>query len=122
TMVENETVLEEIRKLGFDGFLVEEMGEVNVATFHAGGMKSLTGNVGSWGVRAPTSQELEHIGLSVEQAVELQAQGDLRFKITTDGTLLPSSANFAFYRSWLADKWGKFEERILDEYRSLREI
>lgn len=76
--IESPQVQAAIKELGHDSFFVYENGQRNIAIYDPKAIKSLF-NTGAYGTRAVTIEEAAGRGLSVEEANEAQAAGDLSF-------------------------------------------
>jgi hypothetical protein len=79
--IEEPEVQEAIKDLGFDGFYVKEGGKKNLAVYNPNQLKSVTGNIGTYGQREPTEAEAAQFGMTKEEAKESQKRGDLRYSL-----------------------------------------
>jgi hypothetical protein len=79
--IESEDVQEAIRALDFDGFSVLEAGSKNYAVYNATNIKSVTGNIGTFGLGEVTSEQAKQFGMTAEQAKQAQEEGDIRFSL-----------------------------------------
>jgi hypothetical protein len=84
--IEEPEVQEAIRDLGFDGFYVKEGGKKNLAVYRPDQLKSVTGNIGTYGQREPTINEAKQFGLTVEEAKAAQKRGDIRYSLRNTNT------------------------------------
>ena len=81
TRIESEPVQEAIRALDFDGFSVLEAGTKNYAVYNPTNIKSVTGNIGTFGLGEVTSEQAKQFGMTAEQARQAQEEGDIRFSL-----------------------------------------
>jgi hypothetical protein len=79
--IESEEVQEAIRALDFDGFSVLEAGSKNYAVYNPTNIKSVTGNIGTFGLGEVTSEQAKQFGMTAEQAKQAQEEGDIRFSL-----------------------------------------
>ena len=79
--IESEPVQEAIRALGFDGFSVLEAGTKNYAVYNPTQIKSVTGNIGTWGLGEVTTEQAQRFGMTAAQAKQAQEEGDIRFSL-----------------------------------------
>jgi len=79
--IEEPEVQEAIQDLGFDGFYVREGGKKNLAVYRPDQLKSVTGNIGTYGQREPTETEAAQFGMTKEEAKAAQKRGDLRYSL-----------------------------------------
>jgi hypothetical protein len=79
--IESEDVQEAIRALDFDGFSVLEAGSKNYAVYNPTNIKSVTGNIGTFGLGEVTSEQAKQFGMTAEQAKQAQEEGDIRFSL-----------------------------------------
>jgi hypothetical protein len=79
--IEEPEVQEAIKDLGFDGFYVKEGGKKNLAVYRPDQLKSVTGNIGTYGQREPTETEAAQFGMTKEEAKAAQKRGDLRYSL-----------------------------------------
>jgi hypothetical protein len=84
--IEEPAVQEAIRDLGFDGFYVKEGGKKNLAVYDPNQLKSVTGNIGTYGQREPSLEEAKQFGLTVEEAKAAQKRGDIRYSLRNTNT------------------------------------
>jgi hypothetical protein len=84
--IEEPEVQEAIRDLGFDGFYVKEGGKKNLAVYRPDQLKSVTGNIGTYGQREPTINEAKQFGLTIEEAKAAQKRGDIRYSLRNTNT------------------------------------
>jgi hypothetical protein len=84
--IEDPDVQEAIKDLGFDGFYVKEGGKKNLAVYRPDQLKSVTGNIGTYGQREPTINEAKQFGLTVEEAKAAQKRGDIRYSLRNTNT------------------------------------
>jgi hypothetical protein len=85
TRIESEPVQEAIRALGFDGFSVLEAGTKNYAVYNPTAIKSVTGNIGTFGLGEISTEQAAQFGMTPEQARQAQAEGDIRFSLKKVG-------------------------------------
>jgi hypothetical protein len=85
TRIESEPVQEAIRALDFDGFSVLEAGTKNYAVYNPTNIKSVTGNIGTFGLGEVTSEQAKQFGMTAEQAKQAQEDGDIRFSLKNIG-------------------------------------
>lgn len=83
--IESEPVQEAIRALGFDGFSVLEAGTKNYAVYNPTAIKSVTGNIGTFGLGEVSTEQAARFGMTPEQARQAQAEGDIRFSLKNVG-------------------------------------
>jgi hypothetical protein len=83
--IESEDVQEAIRALDFDGFSVLEAGSKNYAVYNPTNIKSVTGNIGTFGLGEVTSEQAKQFGMTAEQAKQAQEEGDIRFSLKNVG-------------------------------------
>jgi hypothetical protein len=79
--IEEPAVQEAIQDLGFDGFYIKEGGRKNLAVYDPNQLKSVTGNIGTYGQREPTEAEAADFGMTKEEASAAQKRGDLRYSL-----------------------------------------
>ncbi|NBX48485.1 hypothetical protein EBT25_00740 [bacterium] len=79
--IESPEVQEAIRALGFDGFSVLEAGTKNYAVYNPTAIKSVTGNIGTFGLGEVSTEQAARFGMTPEQARQAQAEGDIRFSL-----------------------------------------
>ena len=79
--IESEDVQEAIRALDFDGFSVLEAGSKNYAVYNPTNIKSVTGNIGTFGLGEVTSEQAKQFGMTADQAKQAQEEGDIRFSL-----------------------------------------
>jgi hypothetical protein len=84
--IEEPAVQEAIQDLGFDGFYIKEGGRKNLAVYDPNQLKSVTGNIGTYGQRDPTINEAKQFGLTVEEAKAAQKRGDIRYSLRNTNT------------------------------------
>jgi hypothetical protein len=84
--IEEPEVQEAIRDLGFDGFYVKEGGKKNLAVYRPDQLKSVTGNIGTYGQREPTEAEAAQFGMTKEEAKAAQKRGDIRYSLRNTNT------------------------------------
>jgi hypothetical protein len=84
--IEEPEVQEAIKDLGFDGFYVKEGGKKNLAVYRPDQLKSVTGNIGTYGQREPTINEAKQFGLTIEEAKAAQKRGDIRYSLRNTNT------------------------------------
>jgi hypothetical protein len=77
--IENPIVQEAIRENRHDGFYIREGGRKNLAVYDPNQLKSVTGNIGTYGQREPSLEEAKQFGLTVEEAKAAQKRGDIRY-------------------------------------------
>jgi hypothetical protein len=102
--IEEPEVQEAIQDLGFDGFYVKEGGKKNLAVYNPNQLKSVTGNIGTYGQREPTINEAKQFGLTVEEAKAAQKRGDIRYSLRNTNT--PEFKQW-FRKSPIVDAVGK---------------
>jgi hypothetical protein len=102
--IEEPDVQEAIQDLGFDGFYVKEGGKKNLAVYNPNQLKSVTGNIGTYGQREPTINEAKQFGLTVEEAKAAQKRGDIRYSLRNTNT--PEFKQW-FRKSPIVDAVGK---------------
>jgi len=90
--------LQSLRNEGHDGILIEadktgrglaggnEFTSDNWVVLDASQLKSAIGNVGSYGQRVPTAEELKKLKIPQKKAAELQEKGDVRFSLRAPDT------------------------------------
>jgi hypothetical protein len=79
--IENPIVQEAIRENRHDGFYIREGGRKNLAVYDPNQLKSVTGNIGTYGQREPTEAEAADFGMTKEEASAAQKRGDLRYSL-----------------------------------------
>jgi hypothetical protein len=79
--IESPEVQEAIRGAGFDGFSVLEAGTKNYAVYQPTAIKSVTGNIGTFGLGEVSTEQAAQFGMTAEQARQAQAEGDIRFSL-----------------------------------------
>jgi hypothetical protein len=79
--IENPIVQEAIRENRHDGFYIREGGRKNLAVYDPNQLKSVTGNIGTYGQREPTETEAAQFGMTKEEASAAQKRGDLRYSL-----------------------------------------
>jgi hypothetical protein len=79
--IEEPDVQEAIQKAGFDSFYITEGGRKNLAVYDPNQLKSVTGNIGTYGQREPTEAEAAQFGMTKEEASAAQKRGDLRYSL-----------------------------------------
>jgi hypothetical protein len=84
--IEEPDVQEAIQKAGFDSFYITEGGRKNLAVYDPNQLKSVTGNIGTYGQREPTINEAKQFGLTVEEAKAAQKRGDIRYSLRNTST------------------------------------
>ena len=97
--IESEPVQEAIRALGFDGFSVLEAGTKNYAVYNPTQIKSVTGNIGTWGLGEVTTEQAQRFGMTADQARKAQEEGDIRFSLRK----APASHPLLMYHSTFSD-------------------
>jgi hypothetical protein len=102
--IEEPDVQEAIQKAGFDGFYIKEGGRKNLAVYDPNQLKSVTGNIGTYGQREPTINEAKQFGLTVEEAKAAQKRGDIRYSLRNTNT--PEFKQW-FRKSPIVDAVGK---------------
>jgi hypothetical protein len=102
--IEEPAVQEAIQDLGFDGFYITEGGRKNLAVYDPNQLKSVTGNIGTYGQREPTINEAKQFGLTVEEAKAAQKRGDIRYSLRNTNT--PEFKQW-FRKSPIVDAVGK---------------
>jgi hypothetical protein len=102
--IEEPDVQEAIQKAGFDGFYITEGGRKNLAVYDPNQLKSVTGNIGTYGQREPTINEAKQFGLTVEEAKAAQKRGDIRYSLRNTNT--PEFKQW-FRKSPIVDAVGK---------------
>lgn len=94
TVLENKDIQTAMRSAGFDGFFVNESNDhatertkhqVNLAVFDPNNVKSMVGNIGSYGQRPVTADEAARLNMSPAQANAAQKQGDVRMSLSESG-------------------------------------
>lgn len=105
-----------IRGMGFDAYTVSEEGHTNLAVFDPRAIKSAFGNVGSWGVRPPTAEEAASIGMTLEEALAAQQEGDIRLSL---GNVMSQTFTNGLYTH---ENREALERWFHDEFRDLREV
>lgn len=108
-----------IRSLGFDSYHVMEEGVKNLAVFDPKMVKSATGNVGTFGTREPTEEEAASLGMTREEAIAAQNDGDIRLSVMPGA--MQSALNQTFVQK-MQNAPEQLERWLLDEFRDLREI
>jgi hypothetical protein len=84
--IENPIVQEAIRENRHDGFYIREGGRKNLAVYDPNQLKSVTGNIGTYGQREPSLEEAKQFGLTVEEAKAAQKRGDIRYSLRNTNT------------------------------------
>jgi hypothetical protein len=79
--IEDEDVQDAIKAAGFDGFYVKEGDRKNLAVYQPDQLKSVTGNIGTYGQREPTIDQAALLGMTVEGVKAAQKRGDIRFSL-----------------------------------------
>jgi hypothetical protein len=79
--IESSEVQYAIRALGFDGFSVLEAGTKNYAVYSPTSIKSVTGNIGTFGLGEISTSQAAQFGMTAEQARQAQEEGDIRFSL-----------------------------------------
>jgi hypothetical protein len=79
--IESPEVQEAIKRAGFDGFSVLEAGTKNYAVYNPTAIKSVTGNIGTYGLGEVSTEQAAQFGMTPEQARQAQAEGDIRFSL-----------------------------------------
>jgi len=79
--IESPEVQEAIRGAGFDGFSVLEAGTKNYAVYNPTAIKSVTGNIGTYGLGEVSTEQAAQFGMTAEQARQAQAEGDIRLSL-----------------------------------------
>ena len=79
--IESSEVQYAIRALGFDGFSVLEAGTKNYAVYSPTSIKSVTGNIGTFGLGEISTSQAAQFGMTAEQARQAQAEGDIRLSL-----------------------------------------
>jgi hypothetical protein len=102
--IENPIVQEAIRENRHDGFYIREGGRKNLAVYDPNQLKSVTGNIGTYGQREPTINEAKQFGLTVEEAKAAQKRGDIRYSLRNTNT--PEFKQW-FRKSPIVDAVGK---------------
>jgi hypothetical protein len=102
--IEEPDVQEAIQKAGFDSFYITEGGRKNLAVYDPNQLKSVTGNIGTYGQREPTINEAKQFGLTVEEAKAAQKRGDIRYSLRNTNT--PEFKQW-FRKSPIVDAVGK---------------
>jgi hypothetical protein len=102
--IEEPDVQEAVQKAGFDSFYITEGGRKNLAVYDPNQLKSVTGNIGTYGQREPTINEAKQFGLTVEEAKAAQKRGDIRYSLRNTNT--PEFKQW-FRKSPIVDAVGK---------------
>ena len=79
--IESPEVQEAIKRAGFDGFSVLEAGTKNYAVYNPTAIKSVTGNIGTYGLGEVSTEQAAQFGMTAEQARQAQAEGDIRLSL-----------------------------------------
>lgn len=145
-LIENPEVMKAIRDIGFDGITMFEEGVKNYAAIESNKqIKSAVGNLGAFGERELTKEELEReskrAGYTVtpEEAKTRQKEGYTRYSLTEDfvntfGQNALDNINAKTYvrqEERLADQFAnavspesftKFRQRVLNKYESIERL
>jgi len=111
TRIESEPVQEAIRALGFDGFSVLEAGSKNYAVYNPTAIKSVTGNIGTYGLGEISTEQAARLGMTPEQARQAQAEGDIRLSLRNS---VSPQINAAIDRATYVREQKGFAERMMD--------
>jgi hypothetical protein len=79
--VESKYVQQAIRALGYDSFTVSEGDVKNFGVFLPTNVKSVTGNIGTYGLGEVSTEQAKQFEMTPEQARQAQAEGDVRFSL-----------------------------------------
>lgn len=109
--IESEDVQEAIRALDFDGFSVLEAGSKNYAVYNATNIKSVTGNIGTFGLGEVTSEQAKQFGMTAEQARKAQEEGDIRFSLKST---LPANITASIEKTTTVREERGFAERMME--------
>ena len=109
--IESEDVQEAIRALDFDGFSVLEAGTKNYAVYNATNIKSVTGNIGTFGLGEVTSEQAKQFGMTAEQAKQAQEEGDIRFSLKAN---LPANIAASIEKTTTVREEKGFAERMME--------
>jgi hypothetical protein len=90
--------------LALTGSTLREGGRKNLAVYDPNQLKSVTGNIGTYGQREPTINEAKQFGLTVEEAKAAQKRGDIRYSLRNTNT--PEFKQW-FRKSPIVDAVGK---------------
>lgn len=136
----NWTVLEDrgggipqlLKEMGFDSYFVAEEGDKNLAVFDPKQVKSIH-NAGPWGTRKPTAEEAASLGMTLEEAIAAQDEGDIRLAVNggprnfIDAAVAPNLQQ-AMHNTWTAllnddhGMWKQIQRWVLDQYVDLKDI
>jgi hypothetical protein len=116
-LIESAPVIEALKELGYDSYFVSEMGHKNLAVFDPRKVKSATGNVGTFGMRAPTAEEAASLGMTLEEAQAAQAAGDIRLSLNS---VLQNTLTNPIQATGEAGR--QFHRWVLDEFKDLKDI
>ena len=109
--IESPEVQEAIRALGFDGFSVLEAGTKNYAVYNPTAIKSVTGNIGTFGLGEVSTEQAARFGMTPDQARQAQAEGDIRLSLRAS---TPAAINAAIDRTTYVREEKGFVERMMD--------
>jgi hypothetical protein len=85
-IIEEDSIQDAIKEAGFDSFYMKEGGRKNLAVYKPDQIKSVTGNIGTYGQREPTLEEAKQFGLTIEEAKAAQKRGDIRYSLRATNT------------------------------------
>ena len=109
--IESEDVQEAIRALDFDGFSVLEAGTKNYGVYNATNIKSVTGNIGTFGLGEVTAEQAKQFGMTADQARQAQEEGDIRFSLMS---ALPKDVVASIEKTTFVREEKGFVERMMD--------
>jgi hypothetical protein len=115
--LESKPIVEALKELGHDSYFVSEMGHKNLAVFDPKNVKSATGNVGTFGQRAPTAEEAASLGMTLEEAQSAQDAGDIRLSLNS---VLQNTLTAPIQATGEAAT--QFHRWVLDEFKDLKDI
>lgn len=109
--IESPEIQEAIRALGFDGFSVLEAGTKNYAVYNPTAIKSVTGNIGTFGLGEVSTEQAARFGMTPEQARKAQEEGDIRFSLRA---ATPAHINDTIDKTTYAREEKGFVERLMN--------
>lgn len=109
--IESPEVQEAIRALDFDGFSVLEAGTKNYAVYNPTNIKSVTGNIGTFGLGEVTAEQAKQFGMTADQAKKAQEEGDIRFSLKST---LPADTVASIQKTTTVREEKGFAERMMD--------
>lgn len=79
--IEMPMVQRAVRALGFDAFYVHESGVKNIAVYSPTQIKSVIGNIGTYGLGKVKEEQARALGMTADEATRAQARGDIRLSL-----------------------------------------